>query len=212
MSAVTRPNRCCSLLRHLLHVVAFAEGRLVAIDVVDADAVRRGRQRAGDRLQGARADRGDHRRHLAVLPAQRRGGMRHRHFVAAVEGAGHPLLLVDAQDLPEVGRAVAEDCEIFGTPCLSRPSTRPSDSVVSISFGTTPDASAASMLPAFAIARARIRIRVVRSVPFCLRPRRCSRHRGRRSPVSGFRSSTRCLRSRAETRPRSLFHSCQWRR
>jgi hypothetical protein len=106
------------LLRHLLHVAAFAEGRLIAVDVIDADAVRGRRQRAGECLQGAGADGRYHRRGLAVLPPERRGRMRHGHLVAAVEGAGDAFLLVDAQHLAEVGRAVAEDGQIFAHPLL----------------------------------------------------------------------------------------------
>jgi hypothetical protein len=102
------------VLRDLLHVVAFAEGRFVAVDVVDADAVGGRGERAGERLQGAGADRGDDGRRLAILPFERRRGVRHRHFVAAVDGAGDAFLAVDAQDLGEVGRAVAEDREILG--------------------------------------------------------------------------------------------------
>jgi len=39
--------------------------------------------------------------------------MRHLHLVAAIDGAGGALLLVDAQHIAEIGRAVAEDREIF---------------------------------------------------------------------------------------------------
>src|SRR6185437_14312096 len=44
------------------------------------------------------------------------------------------------------------------TPCLSRPSTSASESVVSTIFGTLPDASAACTPPASAMARARARM------------------------------------------------------
>ena len=108
------------LLRHLLHVVAFAEGRLVAVDVIDADAVRRGRQRTGEGLHRARTDRGHDRGDFAVLPAQRGGGVRHLHFVAAIDGAGYAFFLVDAQHFAEIGRAVAEDGEILAHALLEQ--------------------------------------------------------------------------------------------
>jgi hypothetical protein len=119
------------LLGDLLHVVAFAKGRLVAVDVIDADPVGGGCQRAGKRLQGARADRGDDGRRLAILPFQRRGRMGHGHLVAAVDGAGDALLLVDAQHLAKIGRAVPEDRQILADPWRRRPSTRASDRVMS---------------------------------------------------------------------------------
>ena len=55
-------------LRHLLHVVAFAEGGLVAINMIDTYAIGRRRERPRQRLQRTWPDRGDHRRSLAIGP------------------------------------------------------------------------------------------------------------------------------------------------
>ncbi len=108
-------------LGDLLHVVAFAARRLVAIDVVDADAVRGGRQRSGHGLQRARPDRGDDGGRLAIGPGQRGGGMGHLHLVAAIDRPRHALFVIDAQHLAEIRRAVAEDGEIFPHTLLQKP-------------------------------------------------------------------------------------------
>ena len=84
------------LLRHLLHVVAFAEGRFIAVDMIDADTIRGRSERTGEGLHCARPDRCHNRRQLSILPAQCRGGMGHFHFVSAIDRAGYALFLVDA--------------------------------------------------------------------------------------------------------------------
>ena len=101
-------------LGYLLHVVAFTVRRLVAIDVVHADAVGGCRQRTRHRLQAARTDRRDHGAGLAVHPGQRRAGMRHLHFVAEIEDLRDAGLGVHAQHLGQVGGAMAEDPEVLG--------------------------------------------------------------------------------------------------
>ena len=98
-------------LRHLLHVVAFASSR--RLNVIDADAIRGRCQRTGEGLHGARANRSDDRRKLSVLPAQCSGRVRHLDFIAAIDGAGCALLLIEAQHIAEIGRAVTEDGEVF---------------------------------------------------------------------------------------------------
>ena len=108
------------LLRHLLHVVTFAEGRFVTVDVIDADAVRCGGERACKGLHRTRPDRCDHRGEFAVLPAQCRRGMRHFDLVAAVDRAGNALFLVNAQHIAEIGRAVAENSEVFANALLQQ--------------------------------------------------------------------------------------------
>ena len=108
------------LLGPLLHVVAFAVSRLVAVDMINADAVRRRRQRAGEGLHRAGPDRRDHGGQFVILPAQRGGRMRHLDFVAAIDRAGRALLLIDAQDIAEIGRAMAEYGEIFSDPLLQQ--------------------------------------------------------------------------------------------
>jgi hypothetical protein len=47
--------------------------------------------------------------------------VRHLDFVAAVDGLRHALGVVDAQHLAEIGRAVAEDGEIFSHALLQEP-------------------------------------------------------------------------------------------
>ena len=101
------------LLRHLLHVVAFAERRFVSVDVIDADAVRRRRKRTGKSLHRAWSDRRNDRRQLAILPAQRRGRVCHLHFVATIDGPCRAFFFIDAQDIAEIGRAVTEDRKIL---------------------------------------------------------------------------------------------------
>ncbi len=101
------------LLWHLLHVVAFAEGRFVSVDMIDADAVRRRRERAGKSLHRAWSNRRNDRRQLAILPAKGRGRVCHLHFVAAIDGPCRAFFFIDAQDIAEIGRAVPEDRKIL---------------------------------------------------------------------------------------------------
>src|SRR5262249_52195822 len=101
------------LLRHLLHVVAFAESRLVTVDVIDADTIRRRCERACKSLHRARADRRNDRRQLTILPAQGRGGMGHLHFIAAIDGSSRALFIIDAEDIAEIGRTMPEDRKIL---------------------------------------------------------------------------------------------------
>ena len=108
------------LLRHLLHVIAFAESRFIAVNVIDADAVRCGSERAREGLHGARADRRDHRGDLAVLPTQGRRGVRHFDFVAAVDRPRSALFLIDAQHIAEIGRAVSENCKVLAHALLQQ--------------------------------------------------------------------------------------------
>src|SRR4029079_6802942 len=94
------------LLRHLLHIVAFAEGRFVAVDMVDADTMRGRSERTGEGLHCSRPDRCHNRRQLSILPAQCRGGMSHFNFVAAIDSAGRTLFLNKAEDVAEIGVSV----------------------------------------------------------------------------------------------------------
>ena len=107
-------------LRDLLHVVAFAVRRLVAVDVIDADSVRGCRERAGEGLKRAGTDGGDDGGDLPILPGELGRGVRHGHFVAKLPGAGHAGLLVDPERLCERGVAVAEDRKVLAHALLQQ--------------------------------------------------------------------------------------------
>ena len=108
-----RPVGALPRPRDLLHVVAFAVGRLVAVEVIDADAVRRRDERPGEGLEGARADRRHHGRDLPILPAELGRRVGHGDLVAELEGAHHARRLVVAEHLAERRVAVAEDGEVL---------------------------------------------------------------------------------------------------
>ena len=100
-------------LRHLLHVISFTARRLVPVNVIDTDPVRRRRERARHGLQAPRPDGRDHRRRLACHPGMGGCGMGHFHLVATVHNLHDAFLVVDAQYLSEIGRAMAENCIIL---------------------------------------------------------------------------------------------------
>ena len=108
------PEHALVRLRYLLHVVAFAMRRLVTVEMVDADSVRRGRERSGHRLQRTRSDRGHHRAGLAVDPAKRRAGVGHRDLVAELPASHQSVRFVDPQNLRDRGRSVAENRQVLG--------------------------------------------------------------------------------------------------
>ena len=101
-------------LGDLLHIVAFAVSRLVAVEVIDADPVRSRGERSGHRLKGARADRRDDGGDFAVNPRKRGGGVRHLHLVAKLPAANETVAFVDAQHLRDRGAAVPEHRQVFG--------------------------------------------------------------------------------------------------
>lgn len=110
---------------HLLHVVALAVRGLVTVDVPDADSVGGAGQRSGQSLEGAGADRRDDGRRLTVVPAERGRGVSHGHLVAALEGAHHALLLIDAQHLGERSAAVPENDQVLGDTLSEQPEHQP---------------------------------------------------------------------------------------
>ncbi len=95
--------------RHLLHIVAFAEGRLVSVDVIDADTVGCCRDRSCQRLQCPGSNRGDDRRRLSVGPSQRGCRMSHLNFVATIDRLGHTFFVIDPQHVADVGGTMTED-------------------------------------------------------------------------------------------------------
>src|SRR6202020_969984 len=97
----------------LLHIVAFAVGRLVAIEVIDANSVGRCSEGARVSLKGAGTNRSQNRRRLAIDPGQRGCGVRHRHFVSALKETKDALFGVDAQDVANVGVSMPEAPEEF---------------------------------------------------------------------------------------------------
>ena len=101
-------------LGDLLHVVAFAVGRLVAVEVVDADSVRGGGERSSHRLKGPWTDRRDDGGDLAVDPRERRRRVRHLDLVAKLPAANESMAFVDAQHLGDRGAAMPEHRQIFG--------------------------------------------------------------------------------------------------
>ena len=108
------------LLGNLLHVEPLAMGRLVTVDVIDAHPVRGGCNRSGHGLQRARPDRRYHRGHFTILPGQAGRGVRHRHFVAAVECPGYARFIIDPQDLAKIGRTMPENREVFAHPLFEQ--------------------------------------------------------------------------------------------
>ena len=108
-------------LRHLLHIVAFAEGRLVSVDVIDADTVGCRRERSCQRLQCPRSNRGDDRWRLSVGPSQCGCGVRHLDFVATIDRLGHTFFVIDPQHVADVGRTMTEDGKECGHLLLQEP-------------------------------------------------------------------------------------------
>jgi hypothetical protein len=84
---------------HLLHVVPLAVGRLVAIEVIDANAVGRCGEGARVSLKCAGTNRSQNRRRLAIDPGERCRRVSHRHFVSALKETQDALFGVDAQDV-----------------------------------------------------------------------------------------------------------------
>ncbi|MBP1775998.1 MAG: hypothetical protein H6Q86_2004 [candidate division NC10 bacterium] len=113
------------MLRDGLHVRPFPVGRLVAVDVVDADAVGCGGEGARERLQRPRSDGGDDRRRLAVQPLQRSGGVGHGGFVAEVEGPREAGRLVDPEHLREVGGPMPEHRQVLPHALFEKPEDQP---------------------------------------------------------------------------------------
>ena len=108
------PEQPLVRLGDLLHIVAFAMGGLVRIEVIDADPIRSRGERSSQRLKGARADRGDDGGDFAVDPRKRGGGVGHLHFVAKLPAANETVAFVDAQHLRDRGAAVPEHRQVFG--------------------------------------------------------------------------------------------------
>ena len=170
MSGGDLAEQALLLLRHLLHVVAFA----------DRSSRRRRCDRRRRRSRPPRASRrapacapgpievttADN---LAVLPAQRGRGMRHRDLVAEVERAGDPLFLVDAQHVAEIGRAVSEDREIFAHALLAAGRGPALPTAWSRSAGQRAGASAGIRPPACTMARARERMALLSWDGSCMR-------------------------------------------
>ena len=96
-------------LGDLLHIVALPVRRFIAVDVINTDAIRGRSERACHRLQPTRADRGDNRRGFAMNPSVSGRGMRHFHFIAAVDDRHSPHRVINAQNLAQIGRAMSED-------------------------------------------------------------------------------------------------------
>ena len=92
---------------HLLHIVAFTVGRLVAIEVIDADAVGCCGEGARVSLKRTGTNRSQNRRRLAIDPSERSCRVSHRHFVSTLKKAEDALFGVNAQDLANVCVSVA---------------------------------------------------------------------------------------------------------
>ena len=63
------------------------------------------------RLQGTRTNRGDDRGLFAAHPAQGRSRVRRLDFTAHPTDAHQPRVLINPQDLANLGRAVAKDAK-----------------------------------------------------------------------------------------------------
>ena len=97
------------MLGNLLHVEAFVFAGLIAEQVPDADAVRCRGDGCRQRLQRARADGGDHGGLLAGDPPEGARCVRRFDLAAHVVDAQQAGVLVDAQHLAHIGRAVPEN-------------------------------------------------------------------------------------------------------
>ncbi len=95
-----------------MHVGAFGLGRLVPVDVPDADAVAGRGQRGGHGLQGTGPDGGDYGRLFAGDPAQGGSGVGRFRLVADGQGTHQAMVLVGAQDVGQRRGPVPEDAEI----------------------------------------------------------------------------------------------------
>ena len=105
---------------HLLHIVPFAVGRLVAIEVIDANSVGRCGEGARVSLKRAGTNRSQNRRRLAIDPSERSCRVSHRHFVSALKEAQDALFGINAQDLANVGVSVPEDAEELSYPLFQQ--------------------------------------------------------------------------------------------
>ena len=108
------------LFGDLLHVVAFAPGRLVTIDVIKTYAIARCSERSGHGLQSTWPNRRNYCTRFAPSPSQRGSSMRHLDLVAEVVYLCHASLGVNAKHLAEVCRTVAENGEILADALLEQ--------------------------------------------------------------------------------------------
>ena len=79
----------------LLHILPLAVGRLVAIEVIDANAVGRCGEGARESLKSAGTNRSENRRRLAIDPGEPSRRVGHRHFVSALKEAQGALFGVE---------------------------------------------------------------------------------------------------------------------